>query len=75
DIRCSNLELVTLNLPSDQTCNAYIDRYSFSFSGYLANLDATSSCQFCPMNSTDTSLILMIGEFQAHLCIYWFQCG
>ncbi|THU93642.1 hypothetical protein K435DRAFT_188748 [Dendrothele bispora CBS 962.96] len=54
DIRCSDLEIITLNLPSCQTCSTYTDRYIPSFGGYLADLDATSSCQFRLTNSTDT---------------------
>ncbi|THU82570.1 hypothetical protein K435DRAFT_446226 [Dendrothele bispora CBS 962.96] len=72
DIRCSDLELVTLNPPSGQTCSNYMDRYISSFGGYLANPDATSSCQFCPTNSTDTYLSSSFNIFYSH---HWRNLG
>ncbi|TDL30143.1 hypothetical protein BD410DRAFT_780681 [Rickenella mellea] len=52
-VTCADKELVTLNPPSGQSCSSYMQNFISSRGGYLANPDATSSCQFCPYRTTD----------------------
>ncbi|KZS99528.1 uncharacterized protein LAESUDRAFT_667875, partial [Laetiporus sulphureus 93-53] len=47
-IRCSSTELVSLNLPSGQTCSDY--------GGYITNRDATSGCEYCEFTTADEFL-------------------
>ncbi|KAK7465001.1 ATP-binding cassette transporter snq2 [Stygiomarasmius scandens] len=65
-IICSDLEFVTLNPPSGQSCGTYLDNYISSSGGYLTNPNATSSCQFCPSSSTDQYLASSFNIFYSH---------
>jgi len=65
-IVCSDLEFVTLNPPSGQSCGTYLDNYISSSGGYLTNPNATSSCQFCPSSSTDQYLASSFNIFYSH---------
>ncbi|CAE6532853.1 unnamed protein product [Rhizoctonia solani] len=56
DLTCSATEIQTIIPPSGQTCSAYMNQYISSAGGYLVNPDASSDCQFCPQNTTDTYL-------------------
>ncbi|KII90642.1 hypothetical protein PLICRDRAFT_136999 [Plicaturopsis crispa FD-325 SS-3] len=56
EINCSNIELVTLDPPSGQTCIQYLQSYITTTGGYLVNGDATSACQYCSARTTDEFL-------------------
>ncbi|KAF5378810.1 hypothetical protein D9615_006999 [Tricholomella constricta] len=49
-IVCSPVELVTLNPPSGQTCQTYLQTYINNAGGYLTNPSATSDCEFSIYN-------------------------
>ncbi|KAK4057054.1 Multidrug resistance protein [Microbotryomycetes sp. JL221] len=50
---CSDIELLNLQPPGGQSCEAYMQPHISQFGGYLANPDATSDCQFCPIDNTN----------------------
>ncbi|KAJ5096799.1 ABC multidrug transporter C [Penicillium angulare] len=53
---CGDVEYVTLQPPSNQTCYQYMETYIDAFGGYLKDKDATSDCAFCTIDNTDTYL-------------------
>ncbi|KAJ3748437.1 pleiotropic drug resistance ABC transporter [Lentinula detonsa] len=76
-ITCSDVELVTLNPPSGQTCSQYMSNYISFAGGYLTNGDATSDCHFCSTATTDQFLEASFNISYAHrwrnigfLCAY-----
>lgn len=76
-ITCSDVELVTLNPPSGQTCSQYMSNYISAAGGYLTNGDATSNCEFCSTATTDQFLEASFNISYAHrwrdigfLCAY-----
>ncbi|KAG8755116.1 hypothetical protein FRC11_006250 [Ceratobasidium sp. 423] len=56
DLTCSAAEIQTIVPPSGQTCSSYMDKYISTAGGYLLNPSASSDCQFCPQNTTNTYL-------------------
>ena len=55
-VTCSSIETLILDPPANQTCNEYLNAYALATGGYIENPDATSSCSYCTMSSTDTFL-------------------
>ncbi|KAF8247515.1 hypothetical protein K440DRAFT_550851 [Wilcoxina mikolae CBS 423.85] len=55
-VRCSPSELVSFQPPSGQTCRQYAGAWLSRASGYIVNLDATDSCQYCIFKSGDEYL-------------------
>ncbi|KAJ5813395.1 uncharacterized protein N7503_000145 [Penicillium pulvis] len=56
DVTCSTDEILTFNPPGSQTCYEYLNAYAERTGGYIENPNATSSCSYCTMSSTDTFL-------------------
>ncbi|KAJ5995548.1 hypothetical protein N7481_002525 [Penicillium waksmanii] len=56
DVTCSTDEVLTFNPPGSQTCYEYLNAYAVRTGGYIENPNATSSCSYCSMSSTDTFL-------------------
>ncbi|OQD77479.1 hypothetical protein PENDEC_c002G04133 [Penicillium decumbens] len=56
DVTCSTDEILTFNPPGSQTCYEYLNAYAERTGGYIQNPNATSSCSYCSMSSTDTFL-------------------
>ena len=56
DLQCAPAEVQTIIPLSGQTCASFMDPYISMAGGYLLNPDASSSCQFCPQNTTNTYL-------------------
>ncbi|KIY47177.1 hypothetical protein FISHEDRAFT_66171 [Fistulina hepatica ATCC 64428] len=71
-IHCSDVEYVTLNPPSGQTCSEYMATYISEFGGYLTNPDASSDCQFCSTDSADQYLQSHFNIFYGH---HWRNVG
>ncbi|KIK61032.1 hypothetical protein GYMLUDRAFT_166677 [Collybiopsis luxurians FD-317 M1] len=76
-IQCADVELATLTPPSGLTCGQYMANYISQAGGYLANPDATSSCNFCSTATTDQFLLSSFNISYSHrwrnigfLCIY-----
>ncbi|KAE8143941.1 ABC-2 type transporter-domain-containing protein [Aspergillus pseudotamarii] len=53
---CEKVEFLHLTPPANTTCYDYMGDYIGSFGGYLENNNATDSCSFCQISSTDTFL-------------------
>ncbi|KAG5638577.1 hypothetical protein H0H81_011797 [Sphagnurus paluster] len=71
-IVCSAIELVSLNPPSGQTCQAYLEKYMSVAGGYVTNPLATSGCEFCAFATTDQYLELSFNIFYSH---HWRNFG
>ncbi|OGE47287.1 hypothetical protein PENARI_c051G08975 [Penicillium arizonense] len=56
DVTCSTDEILTFNPPGSQTCYEYLNAYAERTGGSILNPNATSSCSYCSMKSTDTFL-------------------
>jgi len=56
DVQCSASELLNFNPSGGQTCEAYMAPYISAAGGYLANPQATSDCNYCALDSTNTFL-------------------
>lgn len=56
NVICAQRELVVFEPYSGQTCGDYMTDYIQLYGGYLTNPDATSSCAFCQLSSTDQFL-------------------
>lgn len=52
-VNCSPVELVSINPPSGQTCGQYMGQYMQNFGGYVTDINATTSCQYCAIRTTD----------------------
>ena len=53
---CAANELVRFNPPAGMTCSAYLDPYIQFVGGYVANGNATTQCEFCPVSDTNKFL-------------------
>lgn len=58
-VTCSDIELVTFQPGTGQTCGAYMQEYISAAGGYLADPNATADCQFCAIESTNDFLALV----------------
>ncbi|KAL6229268.1 hypothetical protein BDW75DRAFT_249912 [Aspergillus navahoensis] len=56
DVTCSTDEILTFNAPGSQTCYEYLNAYAERTGGSILNPNATSSCSYCSMKTTDTFL-------------------
>ncbi|KAH7882924.1 ABC-2 type transporter-domain-containing protein [Phlebopus sp. FC_14] len=71
-ITCSSTELVTLQPPVGMTCSGYMSPFIAHAGGYLTNPDATSSCQYCPFQTTDQ---FMMATFNIEYSHHWRNFG
>lgn len=55
-VRCSDIELLTVQPVANATCREYMQPYIEFAGGYLANPEASAACQFCPVADTNTYL-------------------
>lgn len=55
-IVCSDIEYVTVDPPSGQTCGQFFEQYISGAGGYLRDPSASSGCQFCSFATTDEML-------------------
>ncbi|KAG5716666.1 Brefeldin A resistance protein [Termitomyces sp. T112] len=69
---CSPVELVSLNPPSGQTCQDYLQTFINNSGGYVTNPTATSGCQFCAFATTDQYLESTFNIFYSH---HWRNFG
>ncbi|KAF5860802.1 hypothetical protein ETB97_001022 [Aspergillus alliaceus] len=53
---CEEVEFLHLSAPPNTTCGDYMSDYIGKVGGYLEDKDATGSCSFCQISSTDTFL-------------------
>ncbi|KAB8215524.1 ABC-2 type transporter-domain-containing protein [Aspergillus novoparasiticus] len=62
-VQCSSTELSVFDPPDGQTCGDYMAKYLNSAGGQLYNMNATSGCEYCAMDSAD--------QYLAQRWIYW----
>ncbi|EIN06105.1 pleiotropic drug resistance protein PDR [Punctularia strigosozonata HHB-11173 SS5] len=55
-VKCSSIEVKTLDPVPGQTCGQYLQSYISSFGGSVSNPEATSGCEYCSITSTDQFL-------------------
>ena len=66
ELTCRPEEVSKLNPPpGGQTCGQYLASYLQQAPGKLLNPDATASCQYCPLRTTD--------QFLAAYNVYWSE--
>ncbi|KAJ3024293.1 hypothetical protein HKX48_003118 [Thoreauomyces humboldtii] len=53
---CSDIELLTFQPPSGQSCGTYMAPWIAEAGGYLVNPSATADCSFCTVSSTNVFL-------------------
>ncbi|PPR00332.1 hypothetical protein CVT24_004615 [Panaeolus cyanescens] len=56
EINCSPIELVRFSPPSGLTCGQYMDAFISRMGGYVTDPNATASCEFCSVRTTDQFL-------------------
>jgi ATP-binding cassette subfamily G (WHITE) protein 2 (SNQ2) len=71
-LTCSEIEYVTLNPPSGQTCGQYMERFISSAGGYLQNAEASNDCMFCSARTTDE---LLSRNFNIDYKNRWWHLG
>lgn len=71
-VNCSPVEFVTINPPSGKTCGQYMQAFISSAGGYLANPEASASCRFCSVRSSDQFLAAGFNIFYRH---HWRNFG
>lgn len=71
-IVCASTELVTIVPPTGLTCADYMDPFMSYAGGYLTNPDATSSCLYCPYQTTDQ---FMFSGFNIEYSHRWRDVG
>lgn len=60
---CSPVEYLHFSPPPNETCHEYMGDYIHAMGGYLQNPNATESCSFCSISSTDTFLASVSSHF------------
>lgn len=55
-VTCSDIEFLTVNPPSGQTCGDYLNEFITTAGSTLVNPDASSDCQICLLSSTNQFL-------------------
>lgn len=65
NVVCASTEYLTFNPPSGETCATYMSNYIALAGGYLEVPSATTNCQFCVINDTDTFLAAF-GMYYSH---------
>ncbi|KAL4909703.1 hypothetical protein BDW74DRAFT_143551 [Aspergillus multicolor] len=63
DAYCEAVEFVSLEPPANSTCGDYMGDYISRMGGYLQNANATSDCQFCQIDNTDTFLSAVYSSY------------
>ena len=81
EIRCSDIEMLhipfnagsklSLVAGNATNCYNYLQPYIDSFSGYVANPSAITSCKYCPVSSVNT----LLEEFGMDLSHTWRNVG
>ncbi|TRM65094.1 ABC-2 type transporter-domain-containing protein [Schizophyllum amplum] len=56
EVHCSDIEFITVQPPSGQTCGDYLNTYITMAGSDLQNPDATSDCTICSVSSTNAFL-------------------
>lgn len=63
EVSCSSVELLSFSPPPGRTCGEYMAAWISEAGGALADPDATSSCAFCSLSSTNTFLASVSSDY------------
>jgi ATP-binding cassette subfamily G (WHITE) protein 2 (PDR) len=66
EVKCSNIELLTVTPPSGQNCSNYLDPYINALHGKLLNPEASADCKICSLSSTDQFLAALNMYYSDH---------
>ena len=66
EINCAPLEFARVIPPSGQTCAQFLQPFVNLAGGYLANPDATNSCDYCAFRTSDQLLASSFNIFYDH---------
>lgn len=66
EIKCSDIELLTVMPPAGHNCSSYLDPYVHALHGKLINPEASTECKVCPISSTDQFLALLNMDYSDH---------
>ncbi|PWY89089.1 hypothetical protein BO70DRAFT_330889 [Aspergillus heteromorphus CBS 117.55] len=58
-VECSDIELLHIPPPANETCASYLDTYVRTFQASLLNPDASADCQVCTFSTTNQYLTAM----------------
>jgi ATP-binding cassette subfamily G (WHITE) protein 2 (SNQ2) len=76
EVICTPQEFSTIQPPSGQTCGEYLDPFVSSFTGYVANQNATSDCLYCQYSVGDQWLATLGVKYSykwrnvGFMCVY-----
>jgi ATP-binding cassette subfamily G (WHITE) protein 2 (PDR) len=62
-VECATNEFIHFDPPQGENCGTYIEGYKNMFGGYMQDPNATSDCQFCAIQSTDTFLASLSSSY------------
>ncbi|KAL4806551.1 ABC-2 type transporter-domain-containing protein [Aspergillus unguis] len=71
DAYCEQVEFLSLNPPAGSTCYQYMEPFISQMGGYLQTPNATDTCTFCQISSTDTFL----AQVESHFSDAWRNFG
>jgi len=66
DVQCAEKEFSVVQPPSGRTCQEYMTAYIQNVGGYLNNPNATSSCEYCSIRTTDQYIENDFNMFYSH---------
>jgi ATP-binding cassette subfamily G (WHITE) protein 2 (PDR) len=70
-VECSDTELLEITTPGTQTCGEYLQQWVSQAGGQIINPDATGTCQFCALDSTNNFL----AQFEISYANRWRNYG
>ncbi|KAI0074336.1 pleiotropic drug resistance ABC transporter [Panus rudis PR-1116 ss-1] len=71
-VNCAPVEFASLEPPSGESCQSFLQTYIDNQGGYLSNPDATSGCLYCPFRTTDEYLL---NTFNIEFSHHWRDLG
>jgi ABC-type multidrug transport system permease subunit len=77
DIVCAANEIITVRPFDNETCLEYMRPYMQQYGGRVLNEDATSDCQFCPMDNTNDFLAGVHANYEdrwTNFGLIWVYC-
>jgi ATP-binding cassette subfamily G (WHITE) protein 2 (PDR) len=62
-VKCADVEFLKFNPHGGQTCGQYMSTYISQYGGYLKDMNATTSCEFCLVYDTNTFLLSLSSSY------------
>ena len=78
DVVCAANEYLVFSPPSGQTCGAYMSTWISEAGGYILDPNATDTCNFCAIQSTNTFLSAVSSSYSRrwrNFGIIWVYIG